>query len=49
MKRLRKLARKHGTAIGIGHPRPNTAEGIMRFLESPECQDVAFVYISQIL
>ena len=48
MKRLRNLAQKHGSAIGIGHPRPDTAEGIMRFLETPESRDVAFVYISQL-
>jgi hypothetical protein len=49
MKRLQHRARKHGSAIGIGHPRPNTAEGIMRFLETPESRDVTFVYISQML
>ena len=49
MKRLRKLAHNHGSAIGIGHPRPETAEGIMRFLETPEGRDVSFVYISQLL
>ena len=49
MKRLRTRAQKHGSAIGIGHPRPDTAEGIMRFLETPESRDVSFVYISQIL
>ncbi|MDX2454978.1 divergent polysaccharide deacetylase family protein [Desulfosarcina sp.] len=49
MKRLQHRARKHGNAIGIGHPRPETAEGIMRFLETPESRDVTFVYISQML
>jgi polysaccharide deacetylase 2 family uncharacterized protein YibQ len=49
MKRLRALAQKHGSAIGIGHPRPDTAEGIMRFLETPESRDVAFVYMSQMI
>jgi hypothetical protein len=49
MKRLRARAQKHGSAIGIGHPRPDTVEGIMRFLDTPESRDVAFVYISQIL
>jgi polysaccharide deacetylase 2 family uncharacterized protein YibQ len=29
--------------------RPDTAEGIMRFLETPESRDVTFVYISQML
>jgi len=49
MKRLRNRAHDNGSAIGIGHPRPDTAEGIMRFLETPESRDVAFVYISQMI
>lgn len=49
LKRLRNLARRHGNAIGIGHPRPATAEAIMRFTDMPESRDVAFVYISQVL
>jgi uncharacterized protein len=46
---LRTLAHRHGSAIGIGHPRPATAEAIIRFHDSPESQDVSFVYISQLL
>lgn len=49
MKRLRNLTLRHGSAIGIGHPRPDTAEAIMRFLDSPESREVTFVYISQLL
>jgi polysaccharide deacetylase 2 family uncharacterized protein YibQ len=49
MKRLRILAHKHASSIGIGHPRPDTAEGIMRFLETPESRDVSFSYISQMM
>lgn len=49
IKQLRKLAHQHGSAIGIGHPRPSTAEAIMRFLDSPESKDVSFVYMSQVL
>ena len=49
LKRLRNLACRHGSAIGIGHPRPATAEAIMRFNDMPESRDVAFVYISQVL
>jgi polysaccharide deacetylase 2 family uncharacterized protein YibQ len=49
LERLRNLAHKHGSAIGIGHPRPATAEAIMRFTDMPESRDVAFVYISQVL
>lgn len=49
MNRLRIRAHKHGSAIGIGHPRPDTAEGIMRFLETPQSRDVTFSYISQMM
>ena len=49
LKRLRNLAHRHGSAIGIGHPRTATAEAIMRFTDMPESRDVAFVYISQVL
>ena len=49
IKQLRKLAHHHGSAIGIGHPRPSTAEAIMRFLDLPESRDVSFVYMSQVL
>lgn len=49
MKRLRIRAHKHGRAIGIGHPRPETVEGIMRFLDTPESRDVAFTYISKMM
>ncbi len=49
LKRLRNRAQRHGSAIGIGHPRSTTAEAIMRFTDSPESRDVAFVYISQMM
>jgi polysaccharide deacetylase 2 family uncharacterized protein YibQ len=49
MKRLRNRAHRLGSAIGIGHPRPETADGIMRFLDTPESRDVAFVFISQLI
>ncbi|BBO70129.1 hypothetical protein DSCA_40590 [Desulfosarcina alkanivorans] len=49
LRRLRQLAVRYGSAIGIGHPRPATAEAIMRFRESPEGRNAAFVYISQLL
>jgi hypothetical protein len=47
--RLKTIAKKYGSAIGIGHPRPETLAGILRFLAAPESRDVEFVYISQIL
>ena len=49
MQRLRRLALTNGSAIGIGHPRPGTADAIMRFVDSPESRDVTFVHISQLL
>jgi len=49
MNRLRQRARKTGSAIGIGHPWPGTADAIRQFLESPQSRDVEFVYISQLV
>ena len=49
MKRLRKIALKYGSAIGIGHPRPETLAGIQRFRDTPESKSVRFTYISQLL
>jgi len=49
MKRLGKIALKYGSAIGIGHPRPETLAGIQCFLDTPESGDVRFTYISQLL
>ncbi|MFO7713394.1 MAG: divergent polysaccharide deacetylase family protein [Desulfosarcina sp.] len=49
MQRLRIRAQKRGSAIGIGHPRRNTAEAIIRFLDQPESRDIAFVHISQMI
>jgi hypothetical protein len=49
MKRLGKIAFRYGSAIGIGHPRPETLAGIQRFLGTPESGQVRFAYISQLL
>ena len=49
LQRLRTLALRNGSAIGIGHPRPDTVEAITRFMDAPESRDVAFVHISQLL
>ena len=49
MMRLAAIACARGRAIGIGHPRPQTAEGILRFLGTPESRAVEFVHISRML
>jgi uncharacterized protein len=42
-------AKIHGHAIGIGHPFPETARAIRRFISSSKHPDVSFVHISDIL
>ena len=49
MNRLAAIAAKTGSAIGIGHPRPQTVEGIQRFLDTPESAAVEFVHITRML
>jgi len=49
MNRLAAIAGKTGSAIGIGHPHPETMEGVHRFLDSPESGAVEFVHISRML
>ena len=49
---LHKLIRyssKYGHAIGIGHPYPETARAIRRFLGEFEASGVSLVYVSQVL
>jgi len=49
LNRLTKIALKFGSAIGIGHPRPQTVEGLLRFLDTPESGAVEFVHVSKML
>jgi uncharacterized protein len=42
-------AKIHGHAIGIGHPFPETARAIKRFISNSNNSIVSFVHISQIL
>ena len=49
LSRLARRAQQRGTAVGIGHPRPETAEGILRFLDTPEARGLDFVHISRLL
>jgi hypothetical protein len=52
LRQLHKLqihAKLHGHAIGIGHPFPETAIGIRRFISNSKHSSVSFVHISDIL
>ena len=49
LSRLRTIAHTHGCAIGIGHPFPETARAIRRFLECSEFSDFSFVHISKLI
>jgi hypothetical protein len=49
LSRIKTIARTHGCAIGIGHPFPETARAIRRFLESPDFLDFSFVHISKLI
>lgn len=46
--RLKAHALKHGCAIGIGHPWPETAQGLKGFLQELEGEHFTFAYASQI-
>ena len=49
LKNLRRRAMKFGSAIGIGHPHPETADAIRRFLDSAFSKDLSLVHASQIV
>jgi len=49
LNRLQNHALKYGHAIGIGHPYPQTAKAIGKFLRSPEYSDISLVHISSIV
>lgn len=49
LNRLKNHAQKYGYAIGIGHPFPETAGAIGRFLQDLECQDLSFVHVSRVI
>lgn len=51
-KRLRQLierARRHGTAIGIGHPHRWTLDALSNMATSPEHSDVRLVFLSEVV
>jgi polysaccharide deacetylase 2 family uncharacterized protein YibQ len=47
--RLKDIALKNGCAIGIGHPFPETAKAVERFLDTLKGSPFRLVYISQVL
>jgi hypothetical protein len=49
LNRLQNHALKYGHAIGIGHPYPQTAKAIGKFLRSPEYSGISLVHISSIV
>jgi polysaccharide deacetylase 2 family uncharacterized protein YibQ len=46
---LRNRAHRYGRAIGIGHPFPETARAIARFVESLRSSELSMVYASEAL
>jgi hypothetical protein len=49
LRRLKQCALHHGTAIGIGHPFPQTANALSFFAEELKSTEVSFVHISKVL
>jgi hypothetical protein len=49
LKKLRLHALKHGRAIGIGHPHPETARGIELFVREFGTAEVPLVHISEMI
>jgi hypothetical protein len=49
LSKLVKIAHIHGTAIGIGHPFPETASAIKAFCGSPAGHSVSLVHISAVI
>ncbi len=47
--RLKKHAQRFGCAVGIGHPFPETARAIGKFVKSLKTSDISLCYISEIL
>jgi polysaccharide deacetylase 2 family uncharacterized protein YibQ len=49
LQRLQIRAMRHGRAVGIGHPFPETARAIRQFLRRVKHHDVSMVYVSDVL
>ena len=49
LQRLKDIALRNGYAVGIGHPFPETAKAVERFLGTLKGSPFNLVYISQVL
>jgi polysaccharide deacetylase 2 family uncharacterized protein YibQ len=49
LRKLKQCALHYGTAIGIGHPFPQTAHAIKFFMEKLNSQNISFVHVSKVL
>ena len=49
LRRLQIYAMRHGHAVGIGHPFPETARAIKHFLNHVKHDDVSMVHVSDVL
>jgi polysaccharide deacetylase 2 family uncharacterized protein YibQ len=49
LRKLKQCALQYGTAIGIGHPFPHTANALKFFMEELNTTEVSFVHVSKVL
>ena len=49
LRTLQTLAKKHGHAVGIGHPFPSTAQAVKHFLRHIKHDSVSMVHVSDVL
>lgn len=49
LSKLAKIAHEYGSAIGIGHPFPETASAIKTFCSMPAGRSVSFVHITEVI
>jgi polysaccharide deacetylase 2 family uncharacterized protein YibQ len=49
LEELTDIARKHGRAIGIGHPHPATISELRKWLAETDQQDIEFVPVSRLM
>jgi hypothetical protein len=47
--KLKRIAKKYGRAIGIGHPFPETARALKVFLSNNDLPDLSFVHMSRVM